>query len=280
MTIYDPTTELFSSKSSRKKKRFLLFLYSSKTADSNNVRSIERIISTSLQSFILIRLEDPDEALKAVIVKNIEGVIIDASFFMDDSIAIDFALEIKNRRKCPIFFIANNENKLVEEYRKKMFAYEELDDYFLAPIDPVEFSKSLKRATNNPGRAAKRFNLNTSLSIQNVIDEKKYSVVLNEISLIGFLITLEDDLSLQRKEQIRIKIPLKEFNIFHPIYGEFMHLSAKVQRISINGKKIGCSFEHITPMQQEVLIDIIENVSRLLNIQRINSQKKQMKDLD
>ena len=118
-----------------------------------------------LKNFILVRFEEPDEGLKALIVKNIEIVVIDSSLFSNDSISIDYAVECKKRKKCPILFVAKDPQKLIHEYREKLYSYEEFDSYFNDPLDIAEFTKKLQQVGSSTGRRAKRFSLNIPIKL-------------------------------------------------------------------------------------------------------------------
>jgi hypothetical protein len=241
----------------KEKKKYILFLYTMNHDNSEKIRSIERTIQKTLKNFIMVRLEDPDEGLKALLVKNIEIVVIDSSFFNDDNISVEYATECKKRRKCPIFFIAKDPSRLIEQYRKKLFRYEEFDNYFPEPVDLTEFSKKLHLIENSKGRSAKRFSINIPVQMFRLNKNQTYSVTLTDISLVGFGILMHTQEILAKNEQVQIKIPLYLFRFFHENFGEFLPLSGKLRRISINGELLGFSLEHITTMQMEALAQLL-----------------------
>ncbi|KAB8030616.1 PilZ domain-containing protein [Fluviispira multicolorata] len=269
MEVFDAEGKSIFDIQPKKKKRYILFLFSLKREDESRIRTIEKAIQTAVSDFIMIRFEDPNEGLKALLVKNIEIVFIDSSLFNDDKTSIDFAVECKKRKKCPIFFIAKDEKVLIQEYREKLYLYEEFDDYFYDPIDFVEISKKLKRAAANLGRRAKRFSLGLPIKLFRLNTNEEIKIILSDISLVGFGIILRNDDIFKKNEQVRITVPLEEFKIFHPQYGEFLPLSGKARRISIDGKRVGFSIEHLTQMQIELLMNILETVTRRMNMIKI-----------
>lgn len=266
---------LFQTGSNRRKKRYVLLLLSSKGADARDIRTIERAVQVNLPEHTLIRLEDPEEGLKVLLVKNVEHVIIDVSFFNDDALSIEYGLEAKKRKKVPIFFVAKNESTLIGEYRRLMFMYEELDDYVLAPVDFVEIGRKLKRAVTMDARAARRFSVNQPVRIERIDASSKECVgTLVDVSLVGFGLDVDTEGMFRRGEQVRVWIPLSAFGIFHPQYGEFLKVAGKVRRLSIDGKNVGCSVEHLTPMQNDCLAALLEQVARRIRQQRLASARK------
>ncbi|RDB35315.1 PilZ domain-containing protein [Spirobacillus cienkowskii] len=275
MEVFDAEGKSIFDITPKKKKRYVLFLFKINRDNETRIRTIEKAIQNSLPEHILIRFEDANEGLKALLVKNIELIFVDYSLFDNDKISVEFALECKKRRKCPIFFTAKEDLVLIQEYRKTLFLYEELDDYFKEPIDFVEVSKKIKRISIAPARKAKRFSLNIPVQIYRLNDNQNYKVILSDISLVGFGIILPKSEKFVTNEQFRIKIPLQEFKIFHPQYGEFLPLSGKIRRISISGTNIGFSLENSTPMQIEALMNLLEKVTRKMRMLTLAEEPKE-----
>lgn len=278
MEVFDSEGKSIFDNAPKKKKRYILFIFKLNRNDEIRIRTIEKAIQNALSEHVLIRVEDPNEALKALLVKNIEIIFIDSSLFDDDKISIEFGAECKKRRKCPIFFIAKNEQILIQEYRKTLSLYEEFDDYFKDPIDFMEITRKLKRASVTLGRKAKRFSLEIPIKIYRLNTDKIYNVILNDLSLVGFGISLSTDEMFKNHEQVKIKIPLSEFNLFHPQYGEFLPIAGKVRRVSINGINLGFSIEYTTPMQIEVLMNLLEKITRRMSMAKIAEKPKKTVD--
>ncbi len=253
----------------KQRKKYFLFVYSSHRLENEALRSFERVLASHLSGYILIKTEEPDEALKALLVKNIEIVFIHSSFFNDDSVAVEFAAECKKRKKCPIIFSALNPHVLIKEYKNKLNLYHEMDDYFSEPIDLDEMKKKFEKIGKVKPRAAKRFLTNMKLEVFCLGKNIKTTAELVDISLVGFSINAALENFYSMNEQIQIKIPLKNFKIFHELYGDFFKLSGKVKRISINGENIGCSLEYLTTLQSEVLILILEYISSIENMKKV-----------
>lgn len=268
---FDVTAALMQAEKNKQKKRYVLLLFNTKRAQDTDLRTIERAVGMALATHTLIRLEDPDEALKLLIIKNVELIIMDHSFLPDEQIAIDYAIEAKKRKKCPIFFISKSEDKLITAYREQMFLYEELDDYLLAPIDALEMARRLKRIDNTKARSAKRFSADAQVKCMRLDHSTPYSGSLTDLSLVGFALSLNENLVFRRHEQIQISIYLPAFFMFHQHYGDYLKLSGKVRRVSIDGRKIGCSIEYITPMQQECLTQILEKLAKRNRRQRLEA---------
>ena len=109
MEVFDAEGKSIFDITPKKKKRYVLYLFKLSRDDETRIRTVEKAIQTALNEHILVRFEDPNEALKALLVKNIEIIFIDYSLFNDDNISVDFGVECKKRKKCPLFFVAKNE---------------------------------------------------------------------------------------------------------------------------------------------------------------------------
>lgn len=275
MDVFDLAGKsIFESSSQKKKKKYILLLFTLNHENEDKIRMLEKTITKTLKNYILVRLDEPDEGLKAIIVKNIEIVVIDSSLFNSDTISVDYAVECKKRKKCPILFVANNPEKLIREYREKLFMFEEFDAYFNDPVDLSEFSRKLTQIGSSKGRIAKRFSLNIPIDLYRLNKNTKYNVLLRDISLVGFgIIIHHEDIFLQN-EQIQIKIPLALFRIFHPLYGEFLPLSGRLKRVSISGENMGFSLEFTTPLQLEVLTKILAVIYHRSKLTKFSDKPK------
>jgi hypothetical protein len=250
---------LVANNNKKKKKNYALFLYDEKAGGSNNFKLLEKAILAGLSEFIIVRSKDPDEALKILVFKGVDVVIIDSSFFSHDAVSVEYALEIKKHRNAAIFFVPTDEKLLVKEYRKKMFAYAEKDDYFISPIDVGYVTQKLKLASSIKGRAHKRFSIDLPACVHKIDNNEEINVQLVDVSLSGIGFTVDRTLRFEKNEQLRISIPLAPVGIFHKYYGEFLKIALRVQRYSITGTKVGCSLEFLTPLQIEALMMFIES---------------------
>lgn len=272
---FDAAQALLATPSSRRKKRYILHLVHPRFASDADVRVAVRAVASACPEHTLIRLEDPDEAIKVLLLKNIELILLDHSFFQDDVLAVEYGLEIKKRKKCPLFFTTRSEQNLIREYRDRMSLYEEMDDYLLSPLDPVELARKLRRFGSVESRAAKRFAMNEEVLLLRVNDDSQVRARLVDLSLVGFGIELKVEPLMSRMEQVRIQVPLPSFGIFHPQYGEILKLSGRIRRMSIDGRRVGCSLEHLTPMQSDCLTRLLEQVARRARLARIAAKPKE-----
>lgn len=253
--------EILQQGAAPRKKRYMLFLFN-KTDNSKDVKTIERGLDAAARGFIVLRTDDPDEALRLLLFKAVELVVVDSNFLPDVELQVEFAKELKQRKVCPILFVTNQEHRLIETYQKLLPVYEELDDYVLCPVDFVELSKRLKRMVSGDARAAKRFNVGAPVSTYLMTTEEMVEGVLVDLSAVGFSIRLNTAVLLRRGEQVRIRLPLWFFNIFHPQLADYMPFSGKVRRTSLDGSLVGCSIEWMTSFQREVLTDILTRAAR------------------
>ncbi len=270
----DVASELMKRNTPRKKKRYMLLLYGGARFNENEVKTFERVVQTHFRDHILIRLEDPDEALRLLLIKNIDLIVIDPSFFDDVALTVEYAVELKKRKKVPILFFCENELKLITEYRKSMHLYEELDDYCISPVEYSDLSKRIKRMLQSSGRAAKRFQVGVPIEVFTLDQRSPMPAVLADLSLVGAGIIWTSEEQILRGTQLKIVIPLRKFNVFHATYGDFLNLAGRVMRISIDGRTLGLAFVHQTQMQSDLLQEILDVLAQRKRIfDRINEPK-------
>ena len=270
---FDVAKALLSAPGGRKKKRYVLHLLKSLNASSKEIKVVVKAVVAAMPDHTLIRLDDPDEVLKVVLLKNIELVILDTSFLGEESLSVEFASEIKKRKKVPILFTTKNENKLIAEYRAKMHLYEEVDDYLVTPVDGGELFRKLQKVSLIDSRAAKRFAIGSKAKVLKIDDGTVTQGKLTDLSLVGFHVEFERNFVLERNAQIKIEIPLVPFHIFHPQYGDWLGLAGRVRRVAIHGSSVGCSFEHLTPMQSDCLSRLLEQVARQNRLNKLQGAK-------
>lgn len=261
MSNYDVAAELMKKDQPRKKKKYLLFLQDSSRGNEGDIKTFERVVQIHFKDHLLVRMEDPDEALRLILIKNIDLIVVDSGFISDVAMRVEYAAELKRRKKVPILFFCENEAQLIEQYQKHMGLYEELDDYVTSPVEFVDLVKRAKRMLQGSGRAAKRFQIGTPIELQVLDAPSPVPAVLADLSLVGAGVIWTSEEQLSRGTQVRITIPLKKFGIFHPHYGDFVTFTSRITRISIDGRTLGCALSHVTDVQSEVLTAILEKVA-------------------
>lgn len=261
--------------SGRRKKKYVLHLIRGAHVNPSDVRAVVRAVALGMPDHTHLKLEDPDEALKVLLIKNIEFIILDCSFFGDDLLSVEYALEIKKHKKVPVYFITRNEGRLIREYRERMALYEEMDDYSSSPIDLVELTRKLRRASTLDSRAAKRFSVDEKVLVRRLVSDTFEEARLVDLSLVGFGVQIETLPLLTRGEQVRIHLPLPAFSLFHPQYGELLKLAGRVRRVAIDGRRVGCSLEHATPLQLDCLTRLLEQIARGQRVQKIQTLPKE-----
>ncbi len=270
---FDVAAALLSQPTSKKKRRYVLLLGAKSSVNDQDLRTMEKSCGSALTEHTTLRLEDPDEALRAVVVKNVELIVLDPSFLRSTELSVDFALEVKRRKPCPIVFLTREENKLVELYRQKVNLYAEMDDYLAKPVDPLEAQSRLRRIASIEGRAAKRVSLGTPAEVYCLNSGRTLRATLADLSLVGFGLTLEEQQVIRTGEQVRVSLNLAQCGIFHPFYGDQLRLAGRVRRISLDGTRVGASTEHLTAMQHDCLVRVLEVFLRRQRAQRKGSKK-------
>lgn len=257
----DYANQILSGPKKKTKKKYILFLHS-KSAAQADLRAIERSFEKEGKDKdkVIIRLHQPEEGLKVLMLKTIDLIVLDHSVFEDEATSAEFAAELKKRRKVPILFVCKDEQRLISAYREHLQLYEELDDYVLSPIDTTDFCNRFRRSVSGNARAAKRFELDVAVKLFRLNDNQLHDARLNDISIVGMGLKVSGA-RLLRNEQVRIIVSLRHFDIFHPQFGDLFKIAARVRRVSLEGETIGCSIEHLTPLQGECLNRILENLN-------------------
>lgn len=255
-------------------KKYILFLQKSRFVSETDARLMSKATEHALPNYISIRLDDPGEGLKVLSVKNVEIVVLHHSLMSKTEELVGLAKRLKERKKVTIIFVTNNEQELIETYRSDMALYEELDDFVALPLDPAEMFRKLQKLGNVEGRAAKRFSVDLPVKVRKVEDDNTFDMTLADLSLVGCGLDVDSSLKIQRGQQMRIQIPLQRSGIFHPQYADYLPLSLRVRRVSIRGDNLGCSIEHLTPMQHDCLVGLLEEISKRQRISKMNTKEK------
>ena len=255
-------------------KRYVLLLQKSRLVAEQESKMIVKACEHGLTGHTIIRLDDPGEGLKILMVKNVEVVIIHHSLMSSETELVELAKRLKERKKVTVLFIAKDESSLINAYREKMSLYEEMDDFVTAPPDPAELFRKLQKCGAVEARAAKRFSIDSEVKIRRVDSLEEVDASLVDLSLVGCGLDVDANLGIRRNEQLRVQIPLHPFGFFHPQYGDFLKLSMRVRRVSIRGDNLGCSIEHLTPMQNDCLVNLLEDVSRRQRIFKMTNKDK------
>lgn len=255
-------------------KKYVLFLQKSRLVPEAEIKLMSKAAEHALPQHISIRLDDPNEGLKVLGVKNIEIVVLHHSLMSTAAELVSLAKRLKERKKVTIIFVTNNEQELIDSYRAEMALYEELDDFVAAPLDPAELFRKLQRSGSVDARAAKRFSVEVAVKIRKVEDDVHMDVSLVDLSLVGCGIEIDPSLGIQRGQQLRVQIPLQRFGVFHPQYADYLMLALRVRRVSIKGDNLGCSIEHLTPMQHDCLVNLLEEISKHERQMKLNTKDR------
>jgi hypothetical protein len=259
----DLAQSVIQAASNKKQRHYVLVMFSLRKAESiRELHVIEKLLGKNFPDLGILKLEDPEEGLKVLLLKQVDLIILEWNFLSDNALAVEFARECKQRVKCPVLFLTKSETDLISNYRKQMALYEELDDYAGFPTEPVDVVRKMRKMVQTEGRAAKRFSVEVPMEILRLHDEGKFTGKLVDMSLVGFAISLESTEGLANLAQIRVSIPLRWFGIFHPQYGDYIKFSGRIRRISIEGRRLGCSFEHLTALQMDCLTRMLEYLAK------------------
>ena len=278
MDIFDSDGKSIYEQQKKSKKKYVLFLFSTERLEPGRQKFFETALASAIKDFTVIRIEDLDEALKALLVKNVELVVMDSSFLHSDMLSVEFALECKKKKKVPILFVPLEPSNLIREYRDKLYGYQEFDDYLNVPLDESDLVKKLKKLGYAKSRAAKRYEVNVPIIMYRLNNDRQYSVFLNDLSLVGFGVKIESHDIFKISEQVQIKIPIYRYGIFDRNYGDFLKISGRLRRVSIDAKTLGFSNEFLSSTQSELLMNLIEKLS--MQTKSAPPTIKKIKELD
>ena len=270
--ILDITTQILQGPSrKKKKKKYALYLVAREAVGSRDTKALEKAFEALSKDVAIIKLYEPDEGLKVMMLKTIDLIVIDFSLFQDDATSVEFAVELKKRRKVPVIFVTKDERRLIDSYQKNLSLFEELDDYVTSPVEATDFAKRFRRIADGGGRAAKRLEARAEVQILRLSDSALLPAQLLDISLVGMGLKAEGH-QIVRGEQLRVIIGLRSFDIFHPQFGDMLKLAVRVRRVSLDGVTLGCSLEHLTPLQAECLTSVLEMLNRRLRSKILQSR--------
>ena len=99
------------NKSSAKSKRYVLALQKSRWVAENELKLIARAVENALPDHFLIKLDDRDEGLKALSVKEVDVVLLHHTMAGSETELVEMARqlkEVRERRKLKVIFITKS----------------------------------------------------------------------------------------------------------------------------------------------------------------------------
>ena len=130
------------------------------------------------------------------------------------------------------------------------------------PYNESDLAKKLKKLGTAKSRAAKRYEINVPIKMFRLNNDQKYDVVLSDLSLVGFGIKIKTHDIFKITEQVQIKIPTYRYDIFDINYGDFLKISGRLRRISIDSQTLGFSNEFLSSSQTGLLLKLIEKLAQ------------------
>ena len=104
----DITAQILQGPSKKKKKKkYILFLSAKESSSSRDTKALEKAFESLSKDLVTIKLHQPEEGLKVLMLKTIDIIVIDYSLFQDEVTSVEFAVELKKRRKSPVLFVTS-----------------------------------------------------------------------------------------------------------------------------------------------------------------------------
>jgi hypothetical protein len=151
--------------------------------------------------------------------------------------------------------------------------FQESDDYINhARSEPSHiYSKIRLGLTPNSRRRSRRYKIDMALNYYLLADDKQHPARLMDLSVHGGLLKSDDGKIFRLGDQLKLNIPITD--ILPSTEGDYLKLSAKVQRVFIDGTQAGISFEHVSDKQLFVLTKYLTELVNGQNMRRALVQK-------
>jgi DNA-binding response OmpR family regulator len=234
----------------RKKRKSYVLMALGKGANLDLSAGMEHYLRTNFKGVAISAPRTPEELFKTFS-RQIVLLIFDDEF-MDLDQGLAMIAEMKRKKSAapvPVLFLTRQPDRLIQSYNKNLAAFHEADDYINhARAEPAHvFSKIRLSLTNTSRRRSRRYKIDMPLNYYLLSDDKTHPAHLIDLSVHGGLLKADDGKIFRLGDQLKLNIPVTEILPKHE--GDFLKISAKVQRVFIDGTQAGISFEHVSDKQ-------------------------------
>ncbi len=258
----------------RKKRKSYVLMALGRSAGPDLSGGIEHYLRTNFKGVAVAAPKTPAELFKNF-ARQIVLLIFDDEFMdLDEGLAMIAELKRrKNSGQVPVLFLTRQPDKLIDAYNKTLAPFQEMDDYI--NHSRVEMSHILTKVrlglTTNNRRRSRRYKIDMPLNYYLLTDDKMHTARLVDLSVHGGLLKTDDGKIFRLGDQIKLNIPVTDVLPTHA--GDFLKLSAKVQRVFIGGTQAGISFEHVSETQLFTLTKFLTEFVNDQGARRVLAQK-------
>ncbi|MFK7871846.1 MAG: PilZ domain-containing protein [Oligoflexales bacterium] len=252
-----------------KKKRKNYCVLALGNTESSIISGIELHIKNNFSAFTTVRPKTESDLVK-FFNRQISLLIIDDDFCGIES-NMDLVLSLKEKKvddNVPVLFFTSDPESLIQNYHDQLILYQEVDDYLTHRRMPISQILSRVQEILESGaksrRKSRRYKTEVHVKFLNLAKDRSIDGVLLDISLHGCVLQTSEQTVFGSRDQILIQIPVAGIL---PVSwsGEFLPLSAKVQRVYMGGDRAALSWEYISEMQRKNLVTFLtETVNRQL----------------
>lgn len=234
----------------RKKRKSYVLMALGRATSQDLSGGIEHFLRTNFKGVAISSPKTPEELFKNF-ARQIVLLIFDDEFMNLDE-ALTMISELKRRKNAaqiPVLFLTRQPDKLIECYNKTLAPFQEADDYVnhsRAEMSHILAKVRLGLTTNNR-RRSRRYKIDMPLNYYLLTDDQMHTARLVDLSVHGGLLKADDGRIFRQGDQLKLNIPVADVLPTHP--GDFLKISAKVQRVFIDGTQAGISFEHVSETQ-------------------------------
>lgn len=257
----------------RKKRKSYVLLALGKSTNMELSAGIEHYLRTNFKGVALSAPKSPEELFKNFS-RQIVLLIFDDEF-MDLNQGLEMIAELKRRKnsaQVPVLFLTRQHDKLVEAYNKILAPFHESDDYINhSRAEPnLVYSKIRFGLLNNNRRKSRRYKIDLELKYFLLTDDQLHQARLVDLSVHGGLLK-SDGRIFKLGDQLKLHIPISD--VLPISEGDYLKISAKVQRVFIDGTQAGISFEHVSEKQLLTLTRYLTEYVNELAVRKNLSQR-------
>lgn len=246
-------------KAPKKRKRSFVVLALNAGFDEDIGLNIETYVSEKFNYGVLCPKNEKE--LKRAFARQLALIIIDDEFLdlKEILLLIKSLKEKKNAEVVPVMFLTREPEKLIKFYHEILLPYQESDEFVVYPGSPIK--QILSRVKNGlerkSRRRSRRYNVDLPVQFSFLGEDKQYPGKFVDLSVHGALLKAdgENQKIFRVGRQLRITLDVSKYLI--PTEGEFLKISAVVQRVFISGVEAGIRFEFLTERKNILLSQLL-----------------------
>ena len=227
-------------KTPKRKKRSFVTIALGPSFDPDLGIAIETFVNENFSLGVLIPKNERE--LKRALLRQISLIVLD-----DEFIGLTECMRLvrgfKEKRhidSAPTLFLTREPERLIKAYRDILLPYQESDEYVVYPSMPIKQVLScIKSAIDKKSRRrSRRYSVDIPVTYSYLGETVIHHGRFTDLSVHGALIKAEggDPKPFKESRQLRLTIDVRKH--LTPDEGEFLKVSARVQRVFISGKEV------------------------------------------